>query len=198
MNETGIIILAAGNSSRLGSSKQLLFYKGKTLLQHIIDEALDASLQPVVVVTGADSDQILKAINHQPIHVVNNKRWQQGMASAIVAGLLAVLSIKKKKEDIIIAVCDQPYVSSNLFRRLCDKRKESNKGIVACSYANTTGTPVLFAPAYFEELLQLSGEGGAKKIIALYPDDVETVLFPKGNIDIDTEDDYYNLLKDEK
>ena len=194
MNETGIIILAAGNSSRLGKNKQLLFYKEKTLLQHIIDEALNASLQPVVVVTGANREQISEAINRQPIHVVNNKNWQEGMASAIVVGLLAISSINKNKEDIIIAVCDQPFVSSTLFLRLCDKRKESNKGIVACSYANTTGTPVLFTPAYFEELLQLSGEGGAKKIIARHPDDVETVFFPKGNIDIDTEDDYLSLL----
>ena len=194
MNNTGIIILAAGNSSRLGKSKQLLFYKEKTLLQHIIDEAINAFLQPVVVVTGANSEPISEAINHQPIHVVNNKHWQEGMASSIVAGLCAISSIHKKKEDVMIAVCDQPFVSSTLFTSLCNKRKESNKGIVACTYANTTGTPVLFAPAYFEELLQLSGEGGAKKIIARYPHDVETVLFPKGNIDIDTEDDYFTLL----
>lgn len=195
MNSTGIIILAAGSSSRFGSIKQLLFYKGKSLLEHVCDEALNARLYPVVVIVGANADMLIKVFHPPGIEIVNNEKWQEGMGSGIFAGVSKIFSMNIAVENIIIAVCDQPFVSSKLFQRLIEKKSKTGKGIVASAYAGTKGTPVLFNRKYCKDLLALTGEEGAKKILKLYDDDVAVVDFPQGEIDIDTPANYAALKK---
>jgi len=194
MNNTGIIILAAGSSSRFGNTKQLLHFKGKTLLKHTMEEAAEAGAQPVVVVTGANADEISKEITNEKVEIVFNKNWEQGMASGIVMGLKNAIILNKKLENIIITVCDQPFVSSSLFQQLFQKQNESAKHIVASAYADTIGTPALFTKKYFDALMGLTGDQGAKILLKKYSDDLATVDFPDGYIDIDTQADYENLL----
>src|SRR5205809_4602958 len=190
MNNTAIIILAAGGSTRFGNIKQLLHFNGKTLLQHAIGEATKAGAEPIVVVTGASADEISKGINQERIQVVLNERWQEGMASSIVAGIHAAITYNNDTEKIIIAVSDQPFVSASLFKQLYKTQEESVQHIIACAYANTMGTPALFTQKYFDALLSLQGDEGAKKILLANKDDVATIDFPQGNIDIDTQKDY--------
>lgn len=192
MNETAIIILAAGNSSRLGKPKQLLVYQGQPLIQHITDEANNAKLDPVMIVTGANALKVSTAVTGHSAELVYNEHWQEGMGTGIAAGISKLQSNAEVK-NVIIAVCDQPFISAELFQRLIEKSAETGKGIIACAYANTIGTPVLFAKPYFDALEQLDGPGGAKKLLALYQEDVATISFPEGSIDIDTEEDYQNL-----
>ncbi|HEV3412698.1 MAG TPA: nucleotidyltransferase family protein [Puia sp.] len=194
MNKTGMIILAAGDSSRLGRPKQLLPYRGRTLLTHVAAEALAADVQPVVVVTGAYQAEIRDALKGQPVSIIHNPRWETGMASGIVAGLTEALVIEPRLQAIIVAVCDQPYISAELFRSLMKKFTTSGKGLIACTYAETMGTPVLFGWPYFNALTTLSGDTGAKQLLKQYPDDVATVPFPKGGIDIDTEEDVKEII----
>jgi len=194
MNSTGIIILAAGSSSRFGSTKQLVHFKGKTLLQHTIEEATEAGAEPIIVVTGANANEISKEIKNEKIEIVFNKDWEQGMALGIIIGLKKAISLNNKMEKAIIAVCDQPFISSSLFQQLYQKQNESAKYIVACCYADTIGTPALFTQKYFDVLMKLKGDEGAKKLMKTYSEDVATVDFPKGYIDIDTKEDYENLL----
>ena len=194
MHKTGIIILAAGSSSRLGRPKQLLHYQGQSFIQHITAEALKSNLNPVFVITGANAEKVSVDLQHIEASIVYNARWQEGMASGIITGIENVLLLHKDIEAMIISVCDQPFLSAALFEQMVETRAASGKGIVASRYAGTTGTPVLFARNYFEHLLQLKGEEGAKKLLKMYGEDVATVLFPEGNIDIDSEDDYINLL----
>ena len=194
MNKTGVIILAAGNSSRLGRPKQLLPYREKTMLSHVIAESLAASLQPVVVVTGAYHAEIQDSLQGQPVILVYNADWETGMASGIVAGLTEALNIESHLQAVIVAVCDQPYISAELFRSLMEELALSGKGLIACTYSETLGTPVLFAQSYFKELLMLSGDAGAKQLLKRYPDDVATVPFPEGAIDIDTEEDFEKII----
>ena len=80
------------------------------------------------------------------------------------------------------------------FQQLYQKQNESAKDIVACAYADTIGTPALFTQKYFDVLMKLEGDEGAKKLMKTYSEDVATVDFPKGYIDIDTKEDYENLL----
>jgi molybdenum cofactor cytidylyltransferase len=194
MNNTAIIILAAGNSSRFGSAKQLLHFNNKTLLQHVIDEAVNAGAEPIVVVTGANAEDITKKIHHENVEIVYNENWQQGLASGIVAGVQKVITLNNDVEKIIIAVCDQPFVSSALFKQLYQTQNEGMHHIVASAYADTIGTPVLFTQKYFDALLSLTGDEGAKKILKTHADDVATIDFPQGAIDIDTKKDYEDLL----
>ena len=193
MDKTAIVILAAGNSSRLGRPKQLLPYQGKTLLTHVVTEALAAALSPVVVLTGAYREEIQDSLRGQRVALVYNPEWETGMASGIVAGLGKALSIEPYLQSVIVAVCDQPYISAELFRALIVKYAASGKGVVACSYSEIVGTPVLFDVRYFKELSVLSGDAGAKQLLRKYPDDVATVPFPGGSIDIDTTEDFQRL-----
>ena len=193
MNNTGIIILAAGNSSRFGTIKQLLQFNNKTLIQHVIDEAIDAKLSPVILVTGANAGEVSEGIENKKAIIVFNKHWKEGMATSIVTGLQNAITINDKIENIIIAVCDQPFISSSLFKQLLKMRQDTGRNIVACAYADTAGTPVLFGKKYFDTLINLQGEEGAKKILKTNKDDVVTINFPEGSIDIDTQKDYDNL-----
>ncbi len=197
MNDTGIIVLAAGKASRFGEVKQLAHYNGKTLIQHVTEEALAAQMHPVIVVTGSNAERVAADITQPSVNVVYNENWQQGMASGIVAGVSFVLSSYPGLQRIILAVCDQPFVSSQLFQQLIEKSKEGN-AIVACAYADTLGTPVLFTQPYFTELLQLKGEEGAKQILKHHRKEVTSVDFPQGNIDIDTPEDYHRLQSNQR
>jgi molybdenum cofactor cytidylyltransferase len=195
MDNAAILILAAGNSTRFGSIKQLLPFNGKTLLQHAIDEAIGADADSIVIVVGANADEVSASIDNTGVEIVLNNHWQDGMASGIVAGVGKISSLHNNLHNMIIAVCDQPFVTSALFKQLYQTQSESQKGIVACAYADTIGTPVLFTQKYFDHLLSLQGEEGAKKLLKTYAFDVATVNFPNGNIDVDTEVDYQELLR---
>jgi len=194
MSKTGIIILAAGSSSRMGEPKQLMIYKNKTFLQHIIGEAKNAFLDPVICVTGYQSDLISKSISRMEVTVVYNEHWQDGMGSGISAGIKQVLLSDVK--SVIVTVSDQPHVSSDLFETMLEMKARSGKKIVACSYAGTLGTPVLFSKEYFNQLKSLNGNQGAKNIVKINLPDVCSVEFEKGNIDIDTKEDYKNLISE--
>jgi molybdenum cofactor cytidylyltransferase len=193
MRRTGVIILAAGNSSRLGRPKQLLAYKGKTLLTHVVAEVLAADLLPVVVVTGAFHTEVSGALSGQSVDIVFNPAWAEGMASGIVAGLSNMLLLYPEVDPVIVAVCDQPFISSDLLLQLVTRHESTGKGIIACVYADSVGTPVLFGHSYFKQLLELSGSEGAKKLLKRYPDDMATITFPGGEIDIDTKEDSERL-----
>lgn len=193
-NKTGIVILAAGNSSRLGRPKQLLRYKDSTLLKNTISEALKVSNSFIIVVSGANHEIIEKEINSTAINICKNPDWESGMSSSIAKGLSELLKLNEDCEQCIFAVCDQPFVSALVFENLIGKSYKTSKGIIASAYSETLGTPVLFDKKYFGELLELKGQGGAKKIIKKYLDDTVPVLFEKGNIDIDTEEDYEKLI----
>lgn len=193
---TGIIILAAGNSSRLGQPKQLLRYKDTTFLEYIIGEASVIKEAAVIVVTGANHELIEKEIDASKIKIAFNPDWELGMSSSINTGLNKALQLFPEIEKCILAVCDQPFVSHSIFENLITEYHKTKKGIVASSYAETVGTPVLFAKEYFDELLRLKGQEGAKKIINRFLEDTASIPFEKGNIDIDTEEDYNKLISE--
>ncbi|KAA0989305.1 nucleotidyltransferase family protein [Dyadobacter aurulentus] len=191
----GIIILAAGNSSRLGEPKQLLLFQHKTLLRHIAEIAVEIADQKVIVVTGSSAALIENEVSKLPCQTVFNGHWLDGMASSIVKGITALNESYPDISGCIIAVSDQPFVTAEIFQNLI---AEANTGtaIAASSYGDTLGTPVFFSKSYFDQLLQLKGSEGAKKLILAHQSNVRTVPFPLGTVDIDTQEDYKNLLKD--
>ncbi len=198
MNNTAIIILAAGSSSRFGSAKQLLHFNNKTLLQHVTDEAVESGAEPIIVVTGANNKEVSALLNNRKIQIVFNENWEEGMAASIVTGLKKTITLNNDIERAIITVCDQPFVTSTLFQQLYQTQIESLNHIVACAYGETIGTPALFTQKYFDALMSLKGDEGAKKILKANKNDVAIVDFPQGNIDIDTEKDYRDLLDTQK
>ena len=188
----GIILLAAGASTRLGKPKQLLAYQGKTLLQHALQVAVDTCASPVMAVIGAGADIFEQEIKY-PVQAVINNQWEEGMASSIRCGLTQLLNVEPATKAVIIMVCDQPFVTAQLFQDLITKYEQSGKAIVASSYKNSLGTPALFDKTIFAALLELKGDTGAKKLMKANPNQVDEVQFPMGEIDIDTEADYERL-----
>jgi molybdenum cofactor cytidylyltransferase len=190
----GIVILAAGSSSRLGQPKQLLEYNSKTLLENAIAQASRIPYGAIVVVTGSDNEAIEADLNERTATICYNSEWEQGMGSSIASGLKKLLELHPDSNACIFAVCDQPFVTTQLFKDILEQQTQSGKGIVASLYAETLGTPVLFSHTYFDALLNLNGKEGAKKIVENYIDDVASVPFDRGAIDIDTIHDYNNLI----
>lgn len=197
MNDTGMIILAAGASSRMGTPKQLLLWQGKTLVAHVADEAVQATLFPVIVVTGAVAEQVSTALLDKNVFIIHNPDWQEGMASGIAVGISKLELLNEGVKACVIAIYDQPFVSVKLFQNLIYRKEETGKGIVACTYDNTIGTPVLFDKVYFNELRNLKGADGARLLIKKYSDEVATIPFSEGIVDIDTNNDYRSLLNHE-
>ena len=186
----GLVILAAGSSSRLGRPKQLLKYGSKSLLQNAIDAARNADAKPVIVVLGANADMISNEIDRSNINVVINTEWDEGMASSVRNGLNELLFIAPSTAAVIFMVCDQPHSNSELINELINTQRQTGKAIVTCNYGDTIGPPALFQRSLFNELMQLKGDAGARKIIQQHSDEVASVPFEKGKIDIDTEADY--------
>lgn len=190
-----IVILAAGKSARLGSPKQLLTYNGKSLLKHAVDAALETGCQSVFVILGATIELMREELNHTPVVMVENSRWQEGLASSIRCGLERIETELLLPDSVIFMVCDQPYVTGSLLMRLIEKNKETGKPIVASSYDDKMGTPTLFHKSFFPALMELKGDKGAQKLITGNLDKVATVQFPEGITDIDTTEDYTLLQK---
>ncbi|MHB8208936.1 nucleotidyltransferase family protein [Mucilaginibacter sp.] len=190
---TALIILAAGASSRLGQPKQNLLFQHKTLLNRAIETGLASTCRPVIVVLGANTD-VIEAIDQDDVKAIYNNDWNEGMASSIRLAIKEIES-DNKIDQAFIMLCDQPFVTAALIDTLLQKQKETGKPIIACTYNNTIGVPVLFNRALFAELLLLKGHDGAKKILQTHQHDVITVPFEHGSIDIDTKEDYTRLLK---
>jgi molybdenum cofactor cytidylyltransferase len=192
-SEIGAIILAAGGSSRFGRPKQLLTFRGKTLLRTIVDAACKAGCSPVVVVTGNDDEKTLQELAHVNAIKVQNKNWQRGIGSSIRIGVQALIDQVPDVTAVLLLVCDQPAVDERVIEGLFATREATKKDIVASSYADTAGVPAVFNRSLFKELLALADESGAKSIIQQNPERVAQFAFPKGAIDIDTWEDWEEL-----
>ena len=191
--EYGVIILAAGKSSRLGRPKQSLLYKDSTLLNKMVRTAIATNCGPVVVVLGSNAEQFIT--DCESAITIINENWEQGMASSIQWGLDTLVNKFPSLKGVIISVCDQPYISTEILQQLIDKHRKSNLPIIASEYSGTMGTPSFFHSSIFPELMQLEGDKGAQGILQKNKQRVETIEFPLGKEDIDTAEDYNRLLK---
>ncbi len=191
--KTVCLLLAAGSSSRMGQPKMLLDFNGKTLLQHIIDEVKQLNDVSLLVVTGCYHHLLKEILQAQQIPFVQNQQWEEGMGTSIHKGMLYLQEHYSDADNVMVLVCDQPYISSSLLQAMIDAKQSTGKGITACSYNDITGTPVLFDKKYFNQLAMLHGSYGAKKMMQQFSDDIYPVSFPAGAIDIDTPDDYNKL-----
>lgn len=190
MKKVAIIILAAGESRRMGEPKQLLEVAGKSLIKHTAEAALGTTAQPVVVVIGAHKAQIAPQLEGLPLTIIDNQMWQTGMASSVKMGMAAMWMLTKEADAVLVLVCDQPHISTELLQEIIDTYQKKQPRIVACRYAHQAGVPALFDRSLFDELLALKGEKGAKPVLMSHLDEAHLVRFEKGIIDLDTPEDY--------
>ncbi|MEM7509755.1 MAG: nucleotidyltransferase family protein [Bacteroidota bacterium] len=194
MNPFHILILAAGASTRMGRPKQLLPYKETTLLGHALSVARSAKPTSLHVVLGANREKIQESISLEEVHITHNPDWETGMAGSIKCGIKSILGGSSPELGVVIMLGDQPFVNEKLLGELYEKAVSSNKGMAASAYEENYGVPAYFSPAYYPKLSQLDGQAGAGKLFKLFPDDLVSVPALEVLADVDTPEDYQNLL----
>jgi molybdenum cofactor cytidylyltransferase len=200
MRPFSVVLLAAGESSRLGRPKQLVEIDGSPLIVRAISVALEAVPLEVIVVLGAYAEEIEAAVardfglgaepevaasSRSPIRIVVNEGWAEGMGSSIRVGVEAVDASSKAA---VLMLCDQPRVSTELLLSLAEALSDSD-GISATEYEGRAGAPCAFARAVFPELLKLQGDRGARDLIRDPARNVALVPFESAAADIDTQSD---------
>lgn len=180
-----IAVLAAGEASRFGSSKQLAYYQGETFIERSVTllETVDCE---VLIVTGAHHAVInehLKDISKEQ-YVVFNQHWQQGMSSSIKA---AVNHCPDHCAGMMFVAVDQIHITQEDIQSLINRWQQEPSHIVCADYANHRGIPAIFPRDYFSQLLDLQNDKGARNLIKSSPN-VNGVLLPNAEFDIDTKE----------
>lgn len=192
--KVGIIILAAGESKRMGVPKQLLDLNGQSMLKKIVHAALDTDCYPITVVVGAHKKHVVPELQDMPVNITDNPHWKSGMAGSIKMGLVGTYIISKEVEAVIITTSDMPHISKDTFNELINAGKEEKSSIVISDYGKGKGVPALIKRELFEEILNLEGDQGARQIFNKHKDKLTTISFSGGLVDLDTKEDYHNYL----
>ena len=196
----GIIILAAGQSRRMGKPKQLLNYAGQSLLARSIAVARQSEGASVTVVIGANACAMCRNIEDREVPMVFNYNWREGLSSSIRVGITALeREFKGSVDAAVLMLCDQPFVSSFTINRLIRVFRESALPVVASQFDSNgrthVGVPALFSKSVFSELKTLSGPGGAKRVIKQHSFECAIVNAPEAAFDVDTPQDYSRMRK---
>ncbi|MFQ6041375.1 MAG: NTP transferase domain-containing protein [Candidatus Poribacteria bacterium] len=198
------IILAAGESRRVGKLKQLLPFRNSTIIETVIDNLLSAKLDEVIVILGHAADKIKAKIQHKPVKIVYNANYKRGMLTSVQCGILAInktsdnAASNKSKDGFLIALVDQPFLTPNLIRDLIEEFYHTDNGIVSPTYNNRSGHPVIFDIKYASAILALPEDSrGLREIIRKYQDDIHKVPVDTDSIirDIDYWEDYVREVK---
>jgi len=183
------LILAAGESKRMNGIKQLLPWKDSTLLGHAITQSLQSSTDEVYVVLGANMNKILDAVDTRKVNLVINDDWSLGMGTSIAAFIRFFRANQLDFDGILIRLIDQPLLDVEYYNLLINKYIDT-KHIIASSYESGYGVPVVFDKNYFDELLVLKSDKGAKGIIKKHKKALIVIDSEGGTIDLDDEQTY--------
>jgi molybdenum cofactor cytidylyltransferase len=189
------IILAAGGSKRFGQTKQLLNWHGQPFVRAVAKTALDAGLSPVLVVTGADADEVGKAVNDLDVSIIRNHNWQSGQGTSIRTGVEA---LPPKTGACVFLLADQPQIPVSVIRALMETHANGLYPIVApLVLMEQRANPVLFDRATFPDLLALEGDVGGRAIFSKYKVEFmpwhDDILL----LDVDKPEDYKRLVESE-
>jgi molybdenum cofactor cytidylyltransferase len=181
------IILAAGRSTRMGGPNKLLAeLNGKTLVRIVTEQALVSKAQGVIVVTGHQAEQVEKALQGLKVKFVRNPDFAEGLASSVKAGIAAV---SDNADAAVICLGDMPLISAQLIDRLIEAFAPDRGNLIAVPVSdNRRGNPVLWSRRFFNELMTLDGDIGARHLIAKHSEAVAEVPVDGSGafLDIDT------------
>lgn len=185
-----VLVLAAGAASRFGSPKQLARLQGQTLLQRAVALGTAIAGQAVTVVLGAHAADIAPSLRGHAAGVVVNRRWKEGLASSLRAG---VAQLPGSTPGVLVLLADQVGVTDFDLRRLVSTWRQQPDYIVAASYAGHSGVPAIFPAHCFTALLELRGDMGARALLHRMADRVVRVPMPGAAVDVDTTEDLQRL-----
>lgn len=196
MLKLAILILAAGNASRMGFPKQLLKWKNSNLLQHAINSLKDIKNNGIYLVLGANFEQIITEIHTKNITVLKNDAWNEGLGSSIAFGVMQISKFQPEIEQVLIMLADQPLIDTHYLNLLTNTHFQNQSHITCTLYKNQKlGVPAIFRKPYFEELAQLKGDKGAKNLLEKHSDNVVSIDGSHVFFDIDSKEDYEVLFK---
>ena len=192
-----VVILAAGKASRMGSIKQLLPYKNSTLIQFALSQALNSKANKVYCVLGANAHVIEEQTKLKGITFIHNKNWETGLSSSIVSAIEYLQKSEVWPDAVLVLLGDQPNVDSNYINDLIKLYQKNQHQIIASGYRSINGVPAVFPKEYFEYLLKLKGDKGAKEL--LNRNEKRVIRFTSKCTetlnDIDSPEDYQKLIK---
>ena len=188
------VVLAAGESKRMGFPKQLIKIGDRTLLQWVLNASLSSRLDKVILVLGYMKDEILRSLGtfleDPKLMIIENSRYREGMGVSISC---AMGKIKDRCQYVMILLGDMPFVREDIIDRLIEAYLLSGKGLGAIVTDERQTHPVIIRREYFPYLLSLQGDKGARELFKNNPDDLFTLYFPFDSTDIDTPQDLHDL-----
>ncbi|MDE0455301.1 MAG: nucleotidyltransferase family protein [Gammaproteobacteria bacterium] len=188
------VILAAGAARRFGSPKQLAMYRGETLVARSVRLAHEAGAGTICVVLGYRAEAIRRALQRGRVPAgrtttVRNARWRDGMGRSLACGVRA---LDRRARAVLLCLADQPLLEAADFAALVRAWRASPRSVVASRYAGKPGVPAIFPRSQFADLKSLSGDRGARVLLAS-SNDVLSVPIPLAAVDIDEPRDMANL-----
>jgi molybdenum cofactor cytidylyltransferase len=194
MSSTAALVLAAGSSRRLGRPKQLVEWKGRPLIEHVLETVATWPIDSTAVVLGAFEQEILEAVDFGDRLVVINPEWEEGIASSLRVGLDAVAR-DLRAERVFLALGDQPRIPADVPPGLIEGMERSGKPVAVPKYRYQRANPVLVDRRLWPRLMSLEGDSGAGRLLQAHPEWVHEVRFdhpvPR---DVDTPADLEDLL----
>ena len=179
-----VLIPAAGSSERLGQAKQLVRYKGQSLIQNAINLAFSVDPGEIIVVTGANAEAVKAAVQQEPTRWIHNPRWSTGMGGSIALGASAM---GPDSSSLLVLLCDQWRLKKWELQKLIVAWRSDPERIVVARAEGKYMPPVIFPSGCFEELCQLTGDQGARKVIENHPDLITPVQIENAAFDLNTQ-----------
>jgi len=188
------VILAAGGSSRMGQPKQLLKFRGTSLLRRAIDTALAVPTEQVIVVLGHAADQLLPECAATSATVVLNDQWMEGVSTSLRGGLAAVSSDAR---GVFIYPADMPLVTPEALRELAHRQQVSGRPAAVTEAGGVRGVSVFITRSLFPALMIQEDDVGGAQYLRRHPEAVEAVHFDDPDLvrDVDRPEDYARLLE---
>lgn len=194
---TAALVLAGGGSRRFGRPKQLAAWRGRPLLEHVVEQVHGwPQVDAVYVVLGAGAELIMETVDLRDAAVVENLEWRDGMGSSLRVGLDFLIG-ERSVDQALLVLGDQPNVSGDIVPRLIEARRRSRRPVVIPRYRLTRGHPVLVHRSLWPALITgLGGDQGARNLFLAHPEWVEEVLVDDmAPGDVDTPEDIRRLDK---
>lgn len=185
-----VVVLAAGASTRFGSTKQLVRVNGRPLMHTVVSRAVELAGHSVTVVLGAHAGELAPLLKHSPASITVNREWTEGIASSIRDG---VTHAPQSADAILIMLADQAAVTTEDLRRLAGTWRRNPNSIAAAQYAGGVGVPAVFPRWCFRDLHELRGDRGAQSLLQRFMDRVVRLPMPSAELDIDYPEDLLAL-----
>ena len=179
-----VLIPAAGASERLGQAKQLVQYKGKSLIQNAVLAAHSLTPHELIVVTGANAQAVKEAVQQPPVHWIDNPHWCKGMGGSIALG---AATISPQSSGLMIILCDQWRIKKQDLRKLADQWLSDPERIVVAQAQGHYMPPVIFPSSCFDQLRNLKGKQGARSVLKAHPKLITPLSLENAAFDLDTQ-----------